>query len=337
MGPNRVPLAPIRILEVDPTGGPPRDSIRRAQLCWTDRLSDRSRPIDTAPSTGRSRLPPTAPPSLNAPPNRMDRTQADDTMAATAVTPLSSTPGSSAAAPTSSGAAASGERRGGVGTPGQTGAASPDRRGAAHRAADSGSDVKKGEVNDGGMKVQKRNGSFEPVDLNKIVRAVSRCAEGLAGVDSMRIATRTISGLYDGASTSELDRLSIQTAASLTAEEPQYSKLAARLLATYIDKEVQAQEIQSFSQSIKLGHELGLINDRTADIRDGQRAEAERHDRSPTATGTLRVLRPADGVRPLPPEAPRGPQGHRDAAVLLSCAWRAASRRRRVRRATSTA
>ena len=115
-----------------------------------------------------------------------------------------------------------------------------------------------------GMKVQKRNGSLEPVDLNKIVRAVSRCAEGLTAVDAMRIATRTISGLYDGASTSELDRLSIQTAASITAEEPQYSKLAARLLSTYIDKEVQNQEIHSFSQSIKVGHELGLINDRTA-------------------------------------------------------------------------
>ena len=114
------------------------------------------------------------------------------------------------------------------------------------------------------MKVQKRNGSLEPVDLNKIVRAVSRCAEGLTAVDAMRIATRTISGLYDGASTSELDRLSIQTAASITAEEPQYSKLAARLLSTYIDKEVQNQEIHSFSQSIKVGHELGLINDRTA-------------------------------------------------------------------------
>ncbi|MEM6674968.1 MAG: ribonucleoside-diphosphate reductase subunit alpha [Planctomycetota bacterium] len=116
------------------------------------------------------------------------------------------------------------------------------------------------------MKVRKRNGNFEPVDLNKIVRAVTRCAEGLTEVDPMRIATRTISGLYDGATTSELDRLSIQTAASLTAEEPQYSRLAARLLATYIDKEVQNQEVQSFSQSIKLGHELGLIDDRTADF-----------------------------------------------------------------------
>ena len=114
------------------------------------------------------------------------------------------------------------------------------------------------------MKVEKRSGGHELVDLNKIVKAVSRCAEGLSHVDAMRIATRTISGLYDGATTAELDRLSIQTAASLTAEEPQYSKLAARLLATYIDKEVQNQEIYSFSQSVRVGAEMGVINERTA-------------------------------------------------------------------------
>ena len=73
------------------------------------------------------------------------------------------------------------------------------------------------------MRVTKRNGATEPVDVNKIVRAVERCCDGLADVDPMRVATRTISGLYDGATTAELDRLSIQTAAALIAEEPQYS------------------------------------------------------------------------------------------------------------------
>ena len=32
------------------------------------------------------------------------------------------------------------------------------------------------------MKVRKRNGTFEPVDVNKIVRAVGRCCEGLTQV-----------------------------------------------------------------------------------------------------------------------------------------------------------
>jgi ribonucleoside-diphosphate reductase alpha chain len=115
-----------------------------------------------------------------------------------------------------------------------------------------------------GMQVRKRNGDTEPVDVNKIVRAVDRCAGGLADVDPLRVATKTISGLYDGATTAELDRLSIQTAAEMTGEEPQYSRLAARLLATYIGKEVRGQGIASFTQSVALGHAEGLIGDETA-------------------------------------------------------------------------
>lgn len=111
------------------------------------------------------------------------------------------------------------------------------------------------------MMVRKRNGDLHNVDLNKIVRAIERCAEGLGGVDAMRIATRTISGLCDGATTEELDALSIRTAASLIVDEPNYSRLAARLLTTTIDKEVRNQDIHSFSQSIAAGHRVGIVSD----------------------------------------------------------------------------
>ena len=114
------------------------------------------------------------------------------------------------------------------------------------------------------MQVRKRNGDNEPVDVNKIVRAVDRVSADLADVDPMRVATRTISGLYDGATTAELDRLSIQTAAEMIGEEPQYSRLAARLLSGYVDKEVRNQGVMSFSQSVALGHAEGLIGDDTA-------------------------------------------------------------------------
>ena len=80
----------------------------------------------------------------------------------------------------------------------------------------------------------------------------------------MRVATRTISGLVEGATTEELDNLSIRTAAAFIAEEPNYSRLAARLLATVIDKEVQNQDIYSFSQSVALGQAQGIIGDETA-------------------------------------------------------------------------
>lgn len=112
------------------------------------------------------------------------------------------------------------------------------------------------------MRITKRSGVAETVDVNKIVRAVTRSAEGLHGVDPLRVALKTIGGLYDGATTRELDELSIRTAAALTAEEPEYGMLAARLLSSYIDKEVANQEIQSFSQSIARGHETGIVNDR---------------------------------------------------------------------------
>ena len=116
------------------------------------------------------------------------------------------------------------------------------------------------------MRITKRSGTSEAVDVNKIVRAVNRCCIGLPHVDTFRVATKTISGLYDGATTRALDQLSIQTAAGLIAEEPQYSKLAARLLATYIDKEVRNQGIYAFSQAIVSAHGLGLVGDRLRDF-----------------------------------------------------------------------
>ncbi|MBL4633906.1 MAG: ribonucleoside-diphosphate reductase subunit alpha [Kofleriaceae bacterium] len=116
------------------------------------------------------------------------------------------------------------------------------------------------------MRVTKRNGEQEFVDLNKIVRAVSRSCKGLSEVDPMRVATKTISGLYDGATTMELDQLSIQTAAGLIFEEPQYSLLAARLLATTISKEVNGQGIYAFSQSISASYSQGIVNQRVHDF-----------------------------------------------------------------------
>ena len=114
------------------------------------------------------------------------------------------------------------------------------------------------------MRVRKRSGSFEPVDLTKIVNAVARASEGLRGVDPMAVSTRTISALADGATTRELDELSIRTAAGRISEEPNYSKLAARMLATCIAKEVANQNLPWFSESVNAGFRLGLIAEQTA-------------------------------------------------------------------------
>ena len=116
------------------------------------------------------------------------------------------------------------------------------------------------------MHVRKRNGALEPVDVNKIVRAVQRSAYGLTHVDAIRVASKTIGGLYDGATTRELDTISIDTAASLIAEEPQYSRLAARLLLATIVKEVSALNLHSFSQAIAYGHQEGVVSKAAAEF-----------------------------------------------------------------------
>ena len=110
------------------------------------------------------------------------------------------------------------------------------------------------------MRVKKRDNSYEPVNVNKIINVVLACSSGLNDVDPMRVATKVISGLYDGASTKELDRLCIRTASLLIAEDPDYSKLSARLLARYIHEEVENQGINNFFASIKKAYKAGLIH-----------------------------------------------------------------------------
>ncbi len=119
------------------------------------------------------------------------------------------------------------------------------------------------EDNDGPhiMRVKKRNGDLVAVDVNKIVNVVLACSGGLKHVDPMRVATKVISGLFDGASTAELDKLCIQTASLLIGEEPEYAKLAARLMARYIDEEVGSQSIHNFFDCVKAEYEAGLLSE----------------------------------------------------------------------------
>ncbi len=116
------------------------------------------------------------------------------------------------------------------------------------------------------MRVKKRDGSFVPVDVNKIVNVVIACSNGLKEVDPLRVATKAISGLYDGATTKELDELAISTSSMLISEDPEYSKLSARLINRYIQEEVALQGIIKFSDSVAKGFELGLISKEKADF-----------------------------------------------------------------------
>jgi len=87
------------------------------------------------------------------------------------------------------------------------------------------------------MFVQKRDGKKEPVMFDKITARVRKMCYGLNKlVDPVKVAMRVIEGLYDGVTTSELDNLAAETAATMTVQHPDYAKLAARIAVSNLHK-----------------------------------------------------------------------------------------------------
>jgi ribonucleoside-diphosphate reductase alpha chain len=108
------------------------------------------------------------------------------------------------------------------------------------------------------MYVIKRDGRKEPVMFDKITDRIKKMSYGLSPlVEPVKVAMRVIEGLYDGVSTSELDNLAAETAASMTVAHPDYAQLAARIAVSNLHKNTK----KSFSETMKDMHEY--INPRT--------------------------------------------------------------------------
>ena len=97
------------------------------------------------------------------------------------------------------------------------------------------------------MYVVKRDGKKEPVMFDKITARVKKMCYGLNDiVDPVKVAMRVIEGLYDGVTTSELDNLAAETAATMTTAHPDYAKLAARIAVSNLHKNTK----KSFSETM---------------------------------------------------------------------------------------
>ncbi|WP_348661938.1 ribonucleoside-diphosphate reductase subunit alpha, partial [Croceibacter atlanticus] len=84
----------------------------------------------------------------------------------------------------------------------------------------------------------KRDDRREPVMFDKITARVKKLCYGLNElVDPVKVAMRVIEGLYDGVTTSDLDNLAAETAASMTVSHPDYAKLAARISVSNLHKD----------------------------------------------------------------------------------------------------
>ncbi len=108
------------------------------------------------------------------------------------------------------------------------------------------------------MFVVKRDGHKEPIMFDKITARVRKLCYSLNTlVDPVKVSMRVIEGLYDGVTTSELDNLAAEIAATMTTTHPDYAKLAARISVSNLHKNTK----KSFSETMKDLYEY--INPRT--------------------------------------------------------------------------
>ncbi|MCX2681282.1 ribonucleoside-diphosphate reductase subunit alpha [Galbibacter sp. EGI 63066] len=117
------------------------------------------------------------------------------------------------------------------------------------------------------MYVIKRDGRKEPIMFDKITARVRKLCYGLNDlVDPVKVAMRVIEGLYDGVTTSELDNLAAEIAATMTTTHPDYAKLAARISVSNLHKNTK----KSFSETMtdlynyinpRTGKEAPLLSD----------------------------------------------------------------------------
>ena len=112
------------------------------------------------------------------------------------------------------------------------------------------------------MFVIKRDTKRESVKFDKITARIEKLCYGLDRrfVNSIDVAKKVIEGLYDGVTTTELDNLAAETAASLTVKHPDYALLASRIAVSNLHKNT----IKSFSRTMRLLY----------DARDGKTGKA---------------------------------------------------------------
>lgn len=129
------------------------------------------------------------------------------------------------------------------------------------------------------INVIKRDGTKEPFDANKINTAILKACDGLPDQISkvVQVATELQLTLFDGITTEQLDEAVIQTALQNVKDDPDYDKIAARLLLKTVYKQIlgdyeTAEELKKlhareFPKFVKSAVKEGLLDKRMADGR----------------------------------------------------------------------
>jgi ribonucleoside-diphosphate reductase alpha chain len=102
------------------------------------------------------------------------------------------------------------------------------------------------------MYVLKRDGRREPVQFDKITARIKKLCYGLHdAVDPTKVAMRVIEGVYDGVTTTELDNLAAEVAATNAVTHPDYAQLASRIAVSNLHKATK----KSFTETMEDLHD----------------------------------------------------------------------------------
>ena len=130
-------------------------------------------------------------------------------------------------------------------------------------------------TNSSTIKVQKRDGRLENLDINKIHFVVEEACEGLPGVSASQIEMNANIQFYDGMTTKDIQNVLVRSANDLISlESPNYQYAAARLLSYDVRKEAHGQYeyiplLKLVIRNIRLGvYDKGIVEKyTTSDIK----------------------------------------------------------------------
>lgn len=97
------------------------------------------------------------------------------------------------------------------------------------------------------MRVIKRNGEYEDVSFDKVLKRLKTLSEDLK-IDVSEIAQKVCARIYDGVKTTELDELAAYMCSSLSVENPDFSILASKIIISNHHKSTSP----SFSETVQI-------------------------------------------------------------------------------------
>ncbi len=115
-----------------------------------------------------------------------------------------------------------------------------------------------------------------PFSLISLRKRMESLATGLPGVDLQSSVERVYNSLSPNATENEFLDAAIQVFSGLITVEPDYSKLAARILSAKIHKELADQGIHSFADSVRMGAENGVMQPRLIELAPGVKLDPNR-------------------------------------------------------------